>query len=77
MFCYTSLRLLNKMCVLLSIDINKDDFNELYRQINGMDLRKMDRIIYPVCLLCRIHQRSGFVERVKLRTRHKRELSLR
>lgn len=44
----------------------KEDFNELYRLMNGMDLREMDRIIYPVCTLCRDHQRSGFVEGVKV-----------
>ena len=26
----------------------------------------MDRIIYPVCKLCREHERSGFVEGIKL-----------
>lgn len=25
-----------------------EDFNELYRQMNGMELREMDRIIYQV-----------------------------
>ena len=44
----------------------KEDFNELYRQMNGMQLRDMDKIIYPVCTLCRDHQRSGFVEGVKI-----------
>ena len=44
----------------------KEDFNELYRQMNGMELREMDRIIYPVCTLCRDHQRSGFVEGIKV-----------
>ena len=44
----------------------KNDFNELYRQMNGMELREMDKIIYPVCTLCRDHQRSGFVEGVKI-----------
>ena len=44
----------------------KEDFNELYRQMNGMELREMDKIIYPVCTLCRDHQRSGFVEGVKV-----------
>ena len=38
----------------------KEDFNVLYRQMNGMELREMDKIIYPVCTLCRDHQRSGF-----------------
>ena len=44
----------------------KDDFNELYRQMNGMELREMDRIIYPVCKLCRDHERSGFIEGIKI-----------
>lgn len=53
----------------------KEDFNELYRQMNGMELRDMDRIIYPVCTLCRDHQRSGFVEGVKVGMRLKEELA--
>ena len=44
----------------------KADFNELYRQMNGMELREMDRIIYPVCRLCRDHERSGFIEGIKI-----------
>ena len=44
----------------------KEDFNELYRLMNGMDLRDMDKIIYPVCKLCRDHERSGFVEGIKI-----------
>ena len=44
----------------------KEDFNELYRLMNGMELREMDKIIYPVCTLCRDHQRSGFVEGIKV-----------
>ena len=53
----------------------KEDFNELYRQMNGMELRDMDRIIYPVCTLCRDHQRSGFVEGVKVGVRLREELA--
>ena len=53
----------------------KEDFNELYRQMNGMELREMDKIIYPVCTLCRDHQRSGFVEGVKVDIRLKTELA--
>ena len=52
----------------------KEDFNELYRLMNGMELREMDKIIYPVCTLCRDHQRSGFVEGVKVGIRLKTEL---
>lgn len=44
----------------------KDDFNELYRLMNGMELRDMDKIIYPVCRLCRDHERSGFVEGIRI-----------
>ena len=53
----------------------KEDFNELYRQMNGMELREMDKIIYPVCTLCRAHQRSGFVEGVKVGIRLREELA--
>ena len=44
----------------------KADFEELYRLMNGMELREMDKIIYPVCKLCRDHERSGFIEGMKL-----------
>ena len=40
----------------------KEDFNALYQQMNGMPLKEIDRIIYPVCTLCRDHERSGFIE---------------
>ena len=52
-----------------------EDYNELYRQMNGMELREMDQIIYPVCTLCRDHQRSGFVEGVKVGMRLREELA--
>jgi len=44
----------------------KEDFNELYRMMNGMSLRDMDKVIYPVCTLCRDHQKSGFIEGIKV-----------
>jgi len=44
----------------------KADFNELYRLMNGMDLQDMDKIIYPVCTLCRHHERAGFAGGIKL-----------
>lgn len=44
----------------------KEDFNELYRHMNGMPLHDMNKIIYPVCTLCRDHERSGFVEGIKI-----------
>ena len=42
------------------------DFEELYRQMNGMTIREMDRVLYPVCTLCRDHERSGFTHGVRV-----------
>lgn len=42
------------------------DFNELYQQMNGIPLREMDQIVYPVCRLCRDHERAGFIEGIRL-----------
>ena len=53
----------------------KADFEELYRQMNGMSLREMDKIVYPVCKLCRDHERSGFVEGIKIGVRLRTELT--
>ena len=44
----------------------KADFNELYQQMNGMLLREMDNIVYPVCKLCRDHEKAGFIEGIRL-----------
>ena len=51
------------------------DFNELYQQMNGMPLREMDKIIYPVCKLCRDHERAGFTEGIKVGIRLREELA--
>ena len=53
----------------------KADFNELYRLMNGMELQQMDKIIYPVCTLCRDHEKAGFVEGVKIGIRLQQELA--
>ena len=50
------------------------DFEALYQQMNGMPLQEVDRVIYPVCTLCRDHERAGFVEGVKVGMRMKEEL---
>ena len=44
----------------------KADFNELYQLMNGMELRDMDKIIYPVCKLCRDHEKAGFIEGIRV-----------
>ena len=61
-------------CNRMDDDRIKADFNELYRLMNGMPLREMDKIIYPVCTLCRDHERAGFVEGVKIGFMLAREL---
>ena len=52
----------------------KAAFEALYLAMNGMELQDMDRIIYPVCTLCRDHERSGFVEGVKMGVQLAQEL---
>ena len=44
----------------------KAAFEDLYRQMNGMELHEMDRILDPVCSLCRSHERAGFVDGIRL-----------
>ena len=44
----------------------KADFNELYQQMNGLPLWEMDKIIYPVCKLCRDYEQAGFIEGIKI-----------
>lgn len=53
----------------------KADFKELYKVMNGMKLQDMDQVVYPVCLLCRDHERAGFLEGVKVGIRLKQKLS--
>lgn len=52
----------------------KADFNELYRLMNGMELKEMDRIIYPVCTLCRNHEKAGFIAGVMVGMKLEQEL---
>ena len=47
---------------------------ELYELMNGMPLREMDQIVYPVCTLCRDHERSGFIHGVQVGIRLAEEL---
>ena len=53
----------------------KAAFEELYHQMNGMELHEMDRILDPVCSLCRSHEQAGFVEGVKIGVTLSKELS--
>ena len=62
-------------CNRLDDALIKADFNELYRLMNGIELREMDKIIYPVCKLCRDHERSGFIEGIRIGLMLAKELS--
>ena len=44
----------------------KSAFLTLYEAMNGIPLREMDQIVYPVCTLCRNHQKSGFIEGIRI-----------
>lgn len=45
---------------------SKADFNALYQAMNGIPLREMEKVIYPVCKLCRDHEQAGFIEGIKV-----------
>ena len=56
--------------------IIREDFNNLYAAMNGKTLREMDQIIYPVCTLCRDHEKTGFQEGVKVGIRLAQEANI-
>lgn len=39
-----------------------------------MPLKEMDKVIYPVCGLCRDHERSGFIAGIKIGIRLAEEI---
>jgi len=53
----------------------KTDFEELYRLMNGKTLKEIDEIIYAVCTLCRDHEKSGFIEGIKVGMSLMREIN--
>ena len=55
----------------------KADFEELYRLMNGRPLKEVDEIIYAVCILCRDHEKSGFIEGIKVGMNITKELLIR
>lgn len=58
-----------------TIEEIKADFNALYQAMNGIPLREMDKVIYPVCKLCRNHEQAGFIEGIKVGMLLSEELS--
>lgn len=43
--------------------------------MNGMPLKEVDRIVYPVCTLRRDHEKVGFIHGVRFGMRLLRELN--
>ena len=52
----------------------KQAFADLYKSMSGMALPEMDQILYPICTLCRTHERAGFEAGVKLGIRLAQEI---
>lgn len=61
-----SLKNSGKICKKPLCGNGKQDREQRYRQMNGMELREMDNIIYPACRCCRDYERSGFIEGIKI-----------
>ena len=53
-------------CNNTDTDAVKAAFEDLYQRMHGMPLREIDRIVDAICTLCREHEKSGFVEGVKV-----------
>ena len=52
----------------------KEDFHELYCLLDGRPLTELDRIINPVCTLCRDHEQYGFINGVQVGVRLAQEI---
>ncbi len=52
----------------------KEDFHERNRLLNGVPLTELDRIINPVCTLCRDHEQAGFIHGVQAGVRLAQEI---
>ena len=54
----------------------RKDFDELYQAMHGHSLREIDKVIYTVCLLCRDHEKTGFVNGIRIGVRLEDELPI-
>ena len=54
----------------------RKDFDELYQAMYGHSLREIDKVINTVCLLCRDHEKAGFVNGVRIGIRLEDELPI-
>lgn len=57
-------------------DTIRKDFDELYQAMHGHSLREIDKVIYTVCTLCRDHEKSGFVNGLRIGIRLEDELPI-
>lgn len=55
-------------------DAIREGFETLYKQLEGKSLQEMDPVIYTTSLLCRDHEKAGFLEGVKVGIRLSEEL---
>ena len=55
----------------------RQNFGNLYTALTGRTIQEIDDIIDIVCELCRDHEKSGFVEGVKVGIRLSQEVELR
>lgn len=53
-------------CNNTDTDAVKAAFDDLYQRMHGMPLREMARIVDAVCSRCRAHEKTGFVEGIKV-----------
>ena len=48
----------------------------IFPGMHGHSLREIDKVIYTVCLLCRDHEKAGFVNGVRIGIRLEDELPI-
>ncbi len=53
-------------CNSFDNEIICEDFHKLYRLLNGMPLKAMDKITDPVSVLCRDHEMAEFIHGVQV-----------
>lgn len=53
----------------------REGFHQLYEQMEGKSLQEMDPVINTTSILCRDHEKAGFVEGVKVGIRLAAELN--
>ena len=53
----------------------KQAFDELYQAMTGKTLKEKDEVIYATCRLCSLHQRTGFIDGIRLGLRLAQEIN--